>query len=219
MRDDWYCRQANNYLSPRTILMQPVIYSLQPLAQRLQQSGQCTTQQFEGIRSGITVKTLRKGEHFPGVGGPVTQIAFVLKGILRVFTQDHQGFESTVYFIDENNFAIPGLDDGLIQAAMITEIAILSPEQLIRPSSSFGAEDWNRLAAHIEERVRFEKNERIGPNQGGDATTRYRKFMDKYPQIAGRVPLSLLASYLGITQQSLSRVRKQLTHKKTLWEE
>jgi hypothetical protein len=41
-----------------------------------------------------------------------------------------------------------------------------------------------------------------------DAKSRYLNFLEKFPHIANRVPLSMLASYLGITQSSLSRIRR-----------
>ena len=46
---------------------------------------------------------------------------------------------------------------------------------------------------------------------GKDATTKYREFMLRYPHILKRVPLGYIASYLGIKQQSLSRLRKQFS--------
>jgi hypothetical protein len=42
-----------------------------------------------------------------------------------------------------------------------------------------------------------------------DATTRYKNFLEQFPKLALRIPLSYLASYLGVTQQSLSRIRKK----------
>ena len=45
---------------------------------------------------------------------------------------------------------------------------------------------------------------------GEDAATRYRNFLMRQPDIALRVSLSDIASYLGITQQSLSRIRKNM---------
>jgi hypothetical protein len=43
-----------------------------------------------------------------------------------------------------------------------------------------------------------------------DATERYLKFLEIYPNVVNRVPLSYVASYLGITQSSLSRIRKNI---------
>ncbi|MFY7814378.1 MAG: Crp/Fnr family transcriptional regulator, partial [Chryseobacterium taeanense] len=43
-----------------------------------------------------------------------------------------------------------------------------------------------------------------------DATTRYLKFLEIYPTAVNRIPLSYIASYLGVTQSSLSRIRKNI---------
>jgi len=43
-----------------------------------------------------------------------------------------------------------------------------------------------------------------------DATVRYKEFMREYPHVLQRVPLGYVANFLGIAQQSLSRLRKQM---------
>lgn len=192
---------------------------MQPLIQHLQQSGKFTVPQLDQIQSRLIIRTFQKGDFFSAPGKPANELAFVVKGILRIFSITPGGQESTHYFIDENNFALAG--DGAaedktagkesIQAVIKTELALLSPQTLQNPL--FTVSDWIVLRDYITARALLEKAEQTGPTLAGDATARYRKFMETYPQIAGRVPLSHLASYLGITQQSLSRIRKQLTKK------
>jgi hypothetical protein len=55
-----------------------------------------------------------------------------------------------------------------------------------------------------------EKLARISPMVTQDATTRYLEFIENNPQLANRIPLSYLASFLGMTQSSLSRIRKNI---------
>lgn len=183
--------------------------TMQPLLQHLQQTGQFTEQQIEQLRSGIQCKTFQKGDYFSGNGQPVNEMAYVLKGILRVFSRNPEAQDITRYFIDEHHFVVAG--DESIQAVMRTDLAVLSAAFL--QDQGFTLSDWSKLRDIITATALVDKAEQISPNLAGDATARYRKFMEKYPQIAGRVPLSYLASYLGITQQSLSRIRKQLTRK------
>nr|WP_313790050.1 hypothetical protein [Allomuricauda abyssi] len=52
--------------------------------------------------------------------------------------------------------------------------------------------------------------ERRSPLIEQDAKTRYLEFMQKFPNLVNRIPLSYIASYLGITQSTLSRVRKSI---------
>jgi hypothetical protein len=192
---------------------------MQPLIQHLQQSGKFTAQQIDHIQSRLIFKTFQKGEFFSEPEKSTNEMAFVLKGILRVFSYDPGRQESTHYFIDENNFVLAGdppagnetAGKEYVQAVMRTDLALISSQNLQDPP--FTKSDWNMIRDHIAGRALLEKAEQIGPTLAGDATARYKKFMETYPQIAGRVPLSYLASYLGITQQSLSRIRKQLTKK------
>ena len=60
----------------------------------------------------------------------------------------------------------------------------------------------------------FAKDKRIISALTNSAEERYQAFLDKYPSIAQRVPQHMLASYLGISPETLSRIRKQLSRKK-----
>jgi CRP-like cAMP-binding protein len=53
------------------------------------------------------------------------------------------------------------------------------------------------------------KDKRIVATLTSDAETRYHQFLETYPTIAQRVPQHMLASYLGISPETLSRVRKK----------
>ncbi len=54
---------------------------------------------------------------------------------------------------------------------------------------------------------------RIADSLGASAEERYLKFIKAYPRLFGLVPQNQIASYLGITPQSLSRIRKELSNK------
>ena len=69
---------------------------------------------------------------------------------------------------------------------------------------------WDKIVTKIVKKCLLEKIKRRSPLVSEDATTRYLSFIEKYPILANRIPLSYIASYLGITQQSLSRIRKSI---------
>lgn len=194
---------------------------MRELINYLLQSGLFTTEQINLIESKITIKTLQAGDYFSGPEKPLNEIGFILKGILRVCDHDNKGTEITRYFIDENNFVvnltaytqqIPSSE--YIQAAIKTELAVFS--ELALQTLSSAIIDWDKIIHQITARASNDRAERISPLVTESATIRYRNFVEKYSQIAGRVPLGHIASYLGITQQSFSRIRKQLTKKKDL---
>ena len=69
---------------------------------------------------------------------------------------------------------------------------------------------WEKIIQKINNKQHTEKIERRSILVSQDAATRYSEFIDKFPTLANRVPLSYIASYLGITQSSLSRIRKNV---------
>src|SRR5690606_27744248 len=69
---------------------------------------------------------------------------------------------------------------------------------------------WDAIVQKIITKYHREKMERRSELVSQDATTRYLDFIEKFPNLANRIPLSYIASYLGITQSSLSRIRKNI---------
>jgi len=67
---------------------------------------------------------------------------------------------------------------------------------------------WDAIVSKITAKGLADKLNRISPMMVEDATERYLNFLTNFPGLANRIPLSHLASYLGITQSSLSRIRK-----------
>jgi hypothetical protein len=185
---------------------------MQELINYLQRLMRLTPQEIDLIKSKIMLRTLQKNDHFREAG-------FILKGILRVFYHNDKGDEITEYFIDENIFVMQ-LEDNIQQipsseyrqAVMKTEVAVFPIGEWEHLSSAIPG--WDQLTADLMAAALADQADRMKPTLAGDATACYKDFVDKYPQIASRIPLGYLASYLGITQQSLSRIRKQLAKNK-----
>jgi CRP-like cAMP-binding protein len=70
---------------------------------------------------------------------------------------------------------------------------------------------WDAIVHKIISKALRQKVERRSPLVSEDATTRYLMFLKIYPNVVNRIPLSYIASYLGITQSSLSRIRKNIS--------
>ena len=71
-------------------------------------------------------------------------------------------------------------------------------------------DNWDRITGKIFQKALVEKLDRRSSLVTEDATTRYLTFLEKFPNMVNHVPLSYIASYLGMTQQSLSRIRKNI---------
>jgi len=181
----------------------------------LLQFGSLNQQQLDLIASKASPLALRKDDYFLEAGHVARRVGFLREGVLRICYYNNQGQEITRNFIDELHLTtnLRGLEDGLASPEYVQ--AVTDCRLLV-----FTKADWDELAATIEgwrdlvhqltARHLHEKLARISPMLTQDATTRYQEFLANYPRLANRIPLSYLASFLGMTQSSLSRIRRTI---------
>ncbi len=189
---------------------------MENLINYLLQFGPLLSPQIDLIKSKVKNLDLKKGDYFSEAGQIPQRIAFINKGILRACYYNNKGEEITKYFSDENNFAvdihcfnlkIPSSE--YVQAVTDCSLLILSREALTALLAAI--DSWDEIVNKIITKGMSEKINKVSPMVAQDATTRYLEFLKESPNLANRVPLSYLASYLGITQQSLSRIRKNIS--------
>lgn len=177
--------------------------------------GQLNQQQVALIRSKASEQVYAKDAYFSEAGKVSRQIGFVVDGVVRVCYYDKKGDEITKYFIDENNLVvgIESFNTGVCSSAYVQ--AVTDCRLIV-----FSKKDWQDLLdtmvgweAIVHKMIAkalIQKVERRSPLVTEDASERYRRFLDIYPNVVNRIPLSYVASYLGITQSSLSRIRKNI---------
>jgi CRP-like cAMP-binding protein len=178
-----------------------------------------TEENFLLLKSVLIPKKLKKGEFLLREGEVAKFGAFVTKGMLRSYVIDNKGKEHIIQFAPENWWISDkaGLVDGspsafFIDAIEDSEILLIDInghltliEKLPGYATSFRSGIQKRAAA---------KDERIVSSLTATAEERYNDFLATYPSIAQRVPQHMLASYLGITPETVSRIRKQASRKK-----
>ncbi|NRB48516.1 MAG: Crp/Fnr family transcriptional regulator [Saprospiraceae bacterium] len=188
---------------------------MENLINSLLQYGHLNAQQIELIKKSVKLVNLGTGDYFSEAGRIANQVAFVEEGILRVCYYNKEGDEITRYFIDENNFAVdlnsfhlklPSTE--YIEAVIPTRLFVFHRTHLENLSSIIIA--WDKIVNQITNRALMEKVSRISPMLAENAKTRYLEFYNRFPTLANRIPLHYLASYIGITKHSLSRIRKEL---------
>jgi CRP-like cAMP-binding protein len=146
-------------------------------------------------------------------------IKFVLSGVYRVY-QLKDGKEITSYFNYEERNPLVASFVSLLSNEPSTEfIECILPGKVLSISYS----DWQELyktslELNIFGRLMAEKNyllaiERIESLQYQNAAVRYELFLKHYPNLLNLIPHHYISSYLGITPESLSRVRKTFTKK------
>ena len=185
---------------------------MEELIEYILQFGHLNKQQIELISSKRTEIKLHKDENFVEAGSTFDQVVFILDGILRIYYYNKKGDEITKYFIDENHlFSNPYKEEPLseyIQAVTDCKLIVFSQKDWNDLSDTIIG--WDNIVNKIFQKGMREKLERRSTLVTEDATTRYLTFLEKFPSLSNRVPLSYIASYLGITQQSLSRIRKNI---------
>lgn len=145
-------------------------------------------------------------------------VFFVAKGLLRSYSVDQTGREHVIQFAPEdswiterNSFYFNEPSMFFIDAIEDAEVVYLDKEFFSRAESTIPAFNaFNVMALHNS--IRFMQR-RINLLLGATAEQRYLDFIELYPNLMQRVPQWMIASYLGITPESLSRVRKEMTLK------
>ena len=180
------------------------------------QFGNLNQQQIDLILNNSEEIEVKKDEYFSEAGKISQQVGFVLNGIVRVCYYNNKGEEITKYFIDENNLVVDleSFENEIpstayVQAVTDTTIMVFSKKNWKELSNTIVG--WDAIVHKVVSRALMQKVERRSPLISEDAKTRYLKFLEIYPNIVNRVPLSFVASYLGITQSSLSRIRKNIS--------
>jgi CRP-like cAMP-binding protein len=175
--------------------------------------GHLNQQQIDLIKSKLVLKEIRKDEYYHEAGKIPREVIFLKEGIMRVCYYNNKGDEITKYFIEENNFLadinsynqeIPSTE--YIQA--ITACQYYSFSKSVMKELSMTIIAWDSIVAKITAKGLADKVNKISPMMAESARERYLSFLEKFPDLANRIPLSYIASYLGITQSSLSRIRK-----------
>jgi len=188
---------------------------METLINYLLQFGHLNQQQIDLIKSKAVPKEIKKDAYYQEAGKIPREIIFLTEGIFRICYYNNKGEDITKYFIDENNFVVDinSYNQGIpsaeyAQAITYCEYIVLSKEAMNELSMTII--DWDKIIAKITAKGLSEKVNKISPMMVEDATERYLKFLNNFPTLANRIPLSYLASYLGITQSSLSRIRKNI---------
>ncbi len=176
------------------------------------------TQTIEHLVMNCRVLTVKKGNYLLRAGEVGKLSYFVEEGLLKQYSIDDKGKEHILQFAPENwivsdrgsvYFGLPS--DYYIQALEDSKVVQIDEEfivQLAKENQSFLEFNNKSLHNHIRH-----LQKRITLLLSATAEQRYLDFIKIYPNLTLRVPQILIASYLGITPESLSRVRKDLTHK------
>jgi CRP-like cAMP-binding protein len=163
----------------------------------------------------LQIETIKKGTYFLNYNQVSRKIGWVQGGVFRYIYIAENGTEHTKYFVNEKQFlsAIESFNTQTASAEAIealtdATIYTLTYERYQKLFDLIPA--WGKLVTAITNYSFNQKVKELSPMVVQDAKTRYENFLRIQPNVIQRVPLGLIANYLGMTKQSLSRLRREL---------
>jgi len=184
-------------------------------AEYLQSKADFTADEVEHIKAMSLLKTLRKRQYLLQAGDMWTSNAFVTSGCLRTYSVDAKGAEHIISFAVENWWA--GDQESLasgqpsrynIEAIEDTQVVLIKKEDFDHLRREIPTLDG--VVNAILYRSFMAAQNRIHSAISYSAEEKYREFLQKYPGFALRIPQHMIASYLGVTTETLSRIRRHL---------
>lgn len=174
-----------------------------------------TPEQQAHFTSLLRPRSLRKRQYLLQAGDVFRYECFVTKGCLRTYETDDKGQDHIVHFAfedwwtgDLDSFLTGQPSSYTIDALEDSEILMIDRQQLEQLYQEIPA--FNKFFRILMQNALIAMQRRIGENLRLSAEERYRAFTQRYPQFEQRLSLRQIAAYLGITPESLSRIRKQL---------
>jgi CRP-like cAMP-binding protein len=179
---------------------------------------QLSDNEFSAFQSKLKEKHLKKDEIYLAEGDVCKKIALVTSGGLRMFynikgeerCKDFQfegQFSGSIYSLltgKPSKFSIAALEN--------TTLLELRKQELFNLYDNY--KSWERFGRLYAQQMFIYKEQRETSLLFDSSVTRYENLLREQPQLAHRVPLKYLASYLGIKPESLSRIRKKITGRK-----
>ena len=167
------------------------------------------------IRAAFQAGCFAEGDYLFRGGRVCNQYFFIVSGIVRMVAVNDKGVEVTHFFVHENQFCtiLASFNNETIAEDSIqccSPVTVLSIEKAGLLALYGRLPFMEGLIAQVNQERLLDKIRLKNIYSGEDSTGRYRLFLREQPEIANRVPLGQVASYLNITPQSLSRIRRRL---------
>jgi CRP-like cAMP-binding protein len=177
-----------------------------------------TDEEFNICTGFFISKKLKKHQFLLNEGDVCRYIGFVNSGCLREYKIDNKGAEHVIQFAIEDwwvsdlNSFLSGLPTVYnIDALQDSEVLLL--EKTYRDKMLDACPKMERFFRLLIEANHVTTQQRIADSLSSSAEQRYIKFIKTYPKLFEHVSQNQIASYLGITPQSLSRIRREITQK------
>lgn len=170
---------------------------------------------MEEVRERFFLRRTKRRSHLLQQGEICRHFTFVTKGCLKLYVVDDNGREHNLLLAAENewifdlsSFYAESPSRMYIEAIEPTEVLQIAHKDLL--SLYINYHKFDRNFRIIIERKFIQLQDRLLYNISTSAEERYLAFLSTFPNLANRLPGTEIASYLGITPEFLSKVRKEI---------
>ncbi|MEJ2112729.1 MAG: Crp/Fnr family transcriptional regulator [Flavobacteriaceae bacterium] len=193
--------------------------NIQPLLTYIQNFVELTSEEISYLRANLTSRKYLKGQFVLQQGDVCKTSSFIIKGCTKMFYVDDDGQEHVI-MLGIEDWWVSDIGSFINQTPSDFNIQCLEDTELIQ----FPFEKMEDIYAKIPKLERFFRKiverglaatqKRIIRNFSLTAKERYIIFRNSYPSIEQRIPQYMIASYLGITKEFLSKIKSQLTQER-----
>ena len=172
----------------------------------------------ELIKNTFLPKRIRKKQYLLQAGEVCKYGAFIVKGAMRQYSVDDKGAEHIVRLSIENWWAVDR-ESFIMLTPSIYNIDAWEDTDALLITNADMSELGNKIPALVEmmrkldERHSIAVQKRVNASISLTAEKRYEDFAKQYPEFIQRFPQHIIASYLGIAKETLSRIRHQAVKK------
>jgi CRP-like cAMP-binding protein len=191
--------------------------NVKPLLDYVARYVSLTPEETSAVDRRVSSRHYLKGQFIVQQGDVCRYESFIVSGCARTFYPDEKGHEHVVMLAIENWWTAD-LGSFITQTPADYNVQCLESTDVLQ----FSHDDLDQLYRDVPKMERFFRlivqnayvaaQKRIVHNLSLPAKERYLRFREKYPSIEQRVPQYMIASYLGMTKEFLSKIRSELIH-------
>lgn len=166
----------------------------------------------------VSTRKIKRKQMILQEGFVCKHYTFVVEGCFKMYGVDDKGYEHNIQFAAEGDWIA---DIGSFHSKKPSKLFIeaIEPAEILQIEQQdlyflyLNIAKLNRIFKVIIENKFVELQNRVLQNFSSTAEQRYLSFLEQYPNLANRLPNTQIASYLGITPEFLSKIRKDLSRK------
>jgi CRP-like cAMP-binding protein len=175
-----------------------------------------TDNEFADTISYFTELNLQKGDFFVKQDKICRHIAFILKGTLRTYYINDKAEETTSCFCTENNlttsyksFILQQPSNLILQAIEETQLLVIEYENLQKLYAKSTV--WQTIGRAVAEREYIVMEQYASILNNETAKEKYLRLLKEQPNVLQKANIEDIASYLGVTRRTLSRIRQEIS--------